>query len=216
MYFLIQLLTCSEIDRALLQFVDDHCGGTYFRSVHNGVYFAVTVIKRLKSLFLALDRTFLELLATSQRIELFSPKLHKFFLKAVESRNKDPVLSSNMEYNTFNPENDGAQSFPDANHFHVFKCQRDNFFAFYRHYHDTNNIYEFKIENQIQYVYDGCTPEQNSMVNLVHLAQLFLDHMILCCVHQSGEKVDLFKLIQSKDQDEKLFKTLYETFCQMH
>ncbi|KAK0054923.1 codanin-1 [Biomphalaria pfeifferi] len=211
-FFLIQLLTCSQVNQDSLQYVDHHLGGTYFRSVHNGVYFAVAVIKRLRSLFLCLDNTYLELLAASERIKVFSPKLHTFFKSASENRKKVAVTTFSIGHNTFNPQEDGFLSFPDSNYAHVFKCQRDNFYAFYRHYHDTESIYEFKIENQIQYVYDGCTPEQNSMFNLIHLAKLFVDHMILCCVQLSQEKIDVVKMIENKGQNEEMFNCLYESF----
>ncbi|KAH9519627.1 hypothetical protein Btru_003186 [Bulinus truncatus] len=211
LYFIMQLLTCRELDTDVLQYVDNHLGGTYFRSVHNGVYFAVQVIRRLRSLFLCLDDTYLTLLAASERILIFSPKLHTFFEKASERRKKVPIIEPNIGHNTFNPEAEGIFSFPDPNYAHVFKCQRDNFYAFYRHYHDVESIYEFKIENQIQYVYDGCTPEQNSMFNLIHLAQLFVEHIILCCVHQTIEKVDV-KMIQSKENNLDLFNSLCESF----
>ena len=60
-----------------------------------------------------------------------------------------------------------------------------------------------------QYVFDGSTPEQNSVVNLMQLAKLFLDHLILCCVKQAGEKVDIFRMIRSKDTDETDFNRLF-------
>ncbi|CAG5124876.1 unnamed protein product, partial [Candidula unifasciata] len=214
LYFVIQLLTCSDVDTDLLSFYDKHGKKTYFRSIHNGVYFAVIVIKRLKYLFLALDKMYLELLTACPRIEAFSPMLHRFLVQAVKNKENDLVAPSPVEHISFNPHEDGAMSFPDLNNAHVFKCQRDNFYAFYRHYHDTSSAYEFRIENQIQYVYDGCTPEQNSVVNLMHLAKLYLDHMILCCVKQTGEQVDVVKMIQSKGEDEKLFTSLYEVFLE--
>ncbi|XP_059162198.1 uncharacterized protein LOC131945185 [Physella acuta] len=214
LYFITQLLTCASVDSEVLHIVESHIGKTYFDSIHNGVYFAVTVIKRLKRIFLSLDGTFLQLLASNERIQAFSPKLHNYFQKASENRNKESTVKLHIEHKAFNPQEDGNFSFPDANFAHVFKCQRDNFYAFYRHYHDTSSIYEFKIENQIQYVYDGCTPEQNSLVNLFHLAKLYLDHMILCCVKNGGEKVDIIKMIQSKAENEKLFQTLYNAFLE--
>ncbi|GFO35445.1 codanin-1, partial [Plakobranchus ocellatus] len=211
LYFVVQLLTCTEIDKDILDFVDSRCGRTVFRSVHNGVYFAVKVIKRLRSLFVSMGKMYVELLSESQRIKDFSPYLHKFFKQALMT--KDPSKPVLVEHSPFDIEENGAFSFPDANYAHVFKCQRDNFYAFYRHYHDTSSVYEFRIENQIQYVYDGCTPEQNSMVNLMHLAKLFVDHLVLCCVTQRQETVDLIEMLWTKDVDEKRFAKLYDVFC---
>ncbi|GFS12010.1 codanin-1 [Elysia marginata] len=212
LYFVIQLLTCTEVDKDILHFVDVQFGRTVFRSIHNGVYFAVKVIKRLRRLFANLGKAYVELLAESQRIKDFSPYLHKYFKQELLKRVEDPLTPILVEHSPFNTDDDGMCSFPDANYAHVFKCQRDNFYAFYRHYHDTNSVYEFKIESQIQYVYDGCTPEQNSMVNLMHLAKLFIDHLLLCCVTQRPETVDLLEMIKSKGVDEKQFTKLYEAF----
>ncbi|RUS79027.1 hypothetical protein EGW08_013210 [Elysia chlorotica] len=212
LYFITQLLTCTEVDKDILDFVDLHNGKTVFRSVHNGVCFAVKVIRRLRRLFASLGKAYLELLVDSQRIKDFSPYLHKFFKQSLLQREEDPLKPVLVEHSPFNADDDGTCSFPDANYAHVFKCQRDNFYAFYRHYHDTSSVYEFKIENQIQYVYDGCTPEQNSMVNLMHLAKLYVNHLVLCCVTQRQETVNLIEMIHSKGVDEKQFERLYEAF----
>ena len=124
-----------------------------FCSIDNGVYFAVKVISRLKKLFFALDKTYLQLLASTKRIQTFSPKLVSEIQIAIDQKIDDHVLPSKMDNTTFDPKTEGNLHFPDSNSAHVFKCQRDNFYALYRHYHDTSSMYEFKMEVQIQVIY---------------------------------------------------------------
>ncbi|XP_012939985.1 uncharacterized protein LOC101855115 [Aplysia californica] len=215
LYFIIQLLTATELDTDALNRIESIYGECVFCSVPNGVYFAVRVLERLKRLFLSLDKAYLELLVDNPRVAIFSPSLQACVERALKERVVDYVVPSQMDHTSFDPLHDGILSFPDTNYAHVFKCQRDNFYAFYRHYHDTSSAYEFKMENQILYVYDGSTAEQNSVVNLMHLARLFLDHMLLCCVKQAGEKVDIFKMIRSRGQDEEQFNSLYAAFMEL-
>lgn len=140
LYFLLTLVLMQanseqnekEIDELRIALKDNlTCLGTdeenitgLFKSVHNCVYFAATVLNNQKHLLSALDRASLKLLQENSRLQIFAPELTKqlmrFYSKKV--KNKTDICKTSVGENvSFISDTDSRENFPTDASFHTFR-----------------------------------------------------------------------------------------------
>jgi len=129
LFLLIELLVSHEKVNE-----DDVSGDKLLDSVHNCVYFAVSVFERAPNLLRFLDKITLDLLVRNARVEAFSQPLHATLVEFNSwAAGKEILLPKGNEDDAplesvrFNPEEDNAKNFPSDKDFQVERGSIRNF-----------------------------------------------------------------------------------------
>ncbi|XP_074652779.1 codanin-1-like [Tubulanus polymorphus] len=221
LYFIIQLLTVqgpTDYDPAS-NISTDLIGSNYFISVHNAVFFAVSVLQRQSRLLCLLDKGTLRLLAENIRISSFTPSLRSTLSEAFSS---SPVklntsLMSPIGGVSFQVDTDNKGNFPNERSFHEFKKQRDIFYELIREWQDKHLIPGWKMVDEFRQRIKSLVSVRLSLANHVHFVRLFQSQLIEMCKGDSGLYIDseadnITLLSQLKKSNPEKFKRLQERF----
>lgn len=155
-----------------------------FVSIHNVIFFVVSVLESQINILKCLDKSTLILLSESDRIKNFSKKFSDQ-LRKFSKLKSDKVLDAadNLEQMNvhFNLDTDNRDNFPSEVSFHSFRKQRDLFYEIIR-------IWEL---NHLQTDWNfsvGLGGKIRSLLNLtsdptnfVHLCRLFKEQLLRTC-----------------------------------
>ncbi|XP_048244553.1 codanin-1-like isoform X2 [Haliotis rufescens] len=222
LYFLTQLLTSvgEEVqeDKDVSQESDEV---KYFSSVHNAVYFAVTIMEKQVRILSQLDKSTLRFLTDNTRITEFSPHLQQQLREAYDKANTArSILSfprSPIGGVSFQADTDNRKSFPNDKCFHQFKKQRDVFYELIRDWEDKRQNTGWSLVDVHGERIRWLVTFRTDLTNHLHFARLFLSQLIVMCkgdksVKCDGEDETVTLLTQLKKTNPEKFKKLQERF----
>ncbi|KAM4661880.1 codanin-1 [Discoglossus pictus] len=195
-FFVLQLLTsrgssiCEDTDNDLdiTRGMKDAVERQYFRSVHNCVFFAVLVLDFQFLVISHLDKGTLKLLAESDRIGAFSPKLQEGLLKVYETSiaKVSLLLAPTIQSVSFQPETDNRSNFPSDRTFHIFKKQRDIFYELLREWEDSHEKTDWDFDRYLGNKIRSMMFNLSAACNHSHFARLFQRQLVQMCKGPSG------------------------------
>ncbi|RVE43143.1 hypothetical protein evm_012222 [Chilo suppressalis] len=172
------------------------------KSIHNCTYFAVKALWNLRNVLeVILDKNSLKILGENKKVRSFCPDLAKFLLnsyglKCELENNQDKKSTSAGRCSNvvicFNHETDNVDNFPSVLSFQNFKKQRDMFYEILRWYQESQSTgcsrttFRARIKTLLSC---GVSP-----ANYVHLAALFMQHMVAECLPANLQESKLSKL----------------------
>ncbi|XP_060596823.1 codanin-1-like isoform X2 [Ruditapes philippinarum] len=221
LYFLVQLLTArgGGVEETFI-YGDDVIEENYFSSVHNTVYFAISVLEQQKRLLKMLDRCTLYLLAENPRIVTFSTELQKYLEKCyerAESRRGPVFPHSPIGSVSFQADTDNRKNFPNDKCFHLFKRQRDGFYELIREWEASRMNPNYNMAQMFGQRVRALVNVKTDLANLIHFARLFQSQLIAMCkgdgsIRSSEDDDNIALLSQLKRTNPEKFKKLQERF----
>ncbi|XP_064421127.1 codanin-1 [Latimeria chalumnae] len=188
LFFVLQLLTSrvlAVIDKgeSSAEFTEefkDTVERPYFSSVHNCVYFATKVLEAHFEIISHLDKGTLRLLAENERLESFSPELHRRLVAAYESTTtKVSLVSSSFIHSVpFHPETDDRSNFSSDKAFHIFKKQRDVFYELLREWEDNHKEPRWEFERAVGSRIRSMMAHLTAACTHSHFARLFQKQLV--------------------------------------
>ncbi|XP_053394864.1 codanin-1-like [Mercenaria mercenaria] len=221
LYFLVQLLTSrgGGVEETFI-YGDDVIEENYFSSVHNTVYFAISVLEQQKRLVRMLDRCTLYLLAENQRVATFSAELQKFLEECYERAElqRGPAFPhSPIGTVSFQADTDNRKNFPNDKCFHLFKRQRDGFYELIREWEASRMNPNYNMAEMFGGRVRALVNVRTDLANLIHFARLFQSQLIAMCkgdgsIRSSDDDENIALLSQLKRTNPEKFKRLQERF----
>uniref|UniRef100_H3ADC2 Codanin 1 n=1 Tax=Latimeria chalumnae TaxID=7897 RepID=H3ADC2_LATCH len=187
LFFVLQLLTSRVLAvighnerKLLLPGFADTVERPYFSSVHNCVYFATKVLEAHFEIISHLDKGTLRLLAENERLESFSPELHRRLVAAYESTTtKVSLVSSSFIHSVpFHPETDDRSNFSSDKAFHIFKKQRDVFYELLREWEDNHKEPRWEFERAVGSRIRSMMAHLTAACTHSHFARLFQKQLV--------------------------------------
>ncbi|XP_015909728.1 codanin-1 [Parasteatoda tepidariorum] len=207
LYFLLELVTSRvSIEENPLN------KGDIFTTVHNCVYFAVSVLVRHCYLLQMLDKATLISLEGIPYLIKFSPQLANYLQLCFTSRQDVSPLLPSLTGVPFQVEDDSKANFPDEYTFVCFKRQRDLFYEMLRNWHENTT----SADTKFQFIFLKKARELISLnpssINMFHLAKLIQSQLVASCMCLEVNEVydELLNDIQKNFPDK--FKKLQERF----
>ncbi|XP_063803724.1 codanin-1 isoform X2 [Pseudophryne corroboree] len=196
LFFVLQLLTSRapastedrdcDLENSIL--VKDAVERQHFQSIHNCVFFAVSVLDFQFTVLSLLDKSTLKLLAENERIGAFSPSLQERLLEAHRSSTGKVslMLPSILHSVSFQPETDNRSNFPSDRSFHIFKKQRDIFYELLREFEDCHEKADWDFERCLGNKIRAMMFNLSVACNHSHFARLFQKQLVQMCKGTSG------------------------------
>ncbi|KAK6181105.1 hypothetical protein SNE40_009036 [Patella caerulea] len=225
LYFLTQLLTSlsEEIKTESKTINEDLEDVSLFLTVHNAVYFSVSVLKKQLRLLKYLDKSVVKLLAENKRIVDFSPALQNDLMKLYEQSSfiKSSAFCprSSIGGVSFQADTDNRKNFPNDRLFHLFKKQRDMFYELIREWEEKRLSNGWSVSDmlgdRIRYLINVKT----DLANHLHFGRLFLSQLISMCkgdgtIRTDDDDDNIALLAHLKKTNPEKFKRLQERFIQ--
>ncbi|XP_022105313.1 codanin-1-like [Acanthaster planci] len=224
LYFLVHLLTAKG-SVSTVEGINGSCDledVNYLCSIHNCVYFAVSVLLRQFWLLLFLDKATLRLLSEVPHLSNFSPTLKAKLESAVEGGPAKSIMvttKSPVQAVPFLADTDNRRNFPSEEAFHGFKKQRDKFYELVREWLDCHNKPEWSMVAVMSKRIRDLVQQVVEISNCTHFARLFTSQLTRMCQgedpisdYNDDGKEQGFLGNLKKTNPEK-FKRLEERFC---
>ncbi|GFY41052.1 codanin-1 [Trichonephila inaurata madagascariensis] len=207
LYFLFELITTKVTAK------DKPKKNDIFCSVHNCVYFAVSVLSKQSQLLYLLDNATLTALLEIPYLIKFSPQLVVYLSQHCKASESSSVLLPSLTRVPFQLDDDSRINFPDDNSFISFKKQRDLFYELLREWQEqpmdamATKHHEKFARKARQLINLG-----PSTINMYHFARLFQSQLIASCMcFEVNEVYDEVLSDMQKNFPDK-FKKLQERF----
>lgn len=158
----------------------------YFTTVHNCVYFATSLLNRQRHILELFDKITLRMIVDNRLISAFAPDLYDFisgFLTTDVSKTRRcvSVVAGIQDNVSFQSDTDNRQNFPTDQAFHIFRKQRDGFYAILRKWEADHMLPDWSFAH-------GLGPRIRTLLNLhsepanfVHFARLFRSQLLGTC-----------------------------------
>lgn len=176
LYLLLELLTLKARD-------EEEIHG-FFSSVHNGVFFAVEVLKHQVGLLQYTDALTLKYLLANPRLDSFCPELKKklnAFLVGIGKQQLKQASGVNQQLQSvrFQTETDAKENFPTMLTFQDFREQRDLFYDILRDWqHQVNSSENSSSHDIFLPRVSKLLCLQTHPVNMLHFAKLFQSQLL--------------------------------------
>lgn len=213
LYFIFELLTSKMTSE---EKCDDN--SNIFCTVHNCVFFCITVLTKLQHMLNLLDKNTLFSLCEIPFLSKFSPELVNFL--RVHSKEKQETVAKSLSVNRvpFLLEEDSRENFIDAHSFTNFRKQRDLFYELLRDWQQQPlDCIDGKFHENFTRKAKLLINLGPNVVNLHHLARLFQNQLIASCLGLEVNEVydDFLSDIQRNfpDKFEKLHQRFMMPFC---
>ncbi|XP_049792944.1 codanin-1 [Schistocerca nitens] len=211
MHFITSLLVAEE------RTGEEKCVG-YFGTVHNCVFFAVSVLDKLRLVLGLLDCATLQLLVSNKALELFSPDLHQHLQRKLQERDleeklKTPEnLQSSVGNVTYRPDEDSRGNFPTDQAFYAFRKQRDAFYEMWQVWEAEHNQRNWSFSVALGARIRSLLALHRDPSNYIHLARLFRSQLLTTCrvpeTDCEDDEVDDSMLAMLKDVNPKKYALL--------
>lgn len=168
----------------------------FFNTVHNCVYFAISVLNQQRQLLECFDKITLKMLADNRYISSFMPNLYDFInglltadmAKARRCASLVAAIQSNV---SFQSDTDNRHNFPTDQAFHVFRKQRDGFYEILRVWEADHMLPDWSFAIALGSRIRTLLNLHNEPANFVHFARLFRSQLLGTCNGYSSCSVSI-------------------------
>ncbi|KAL4239001.1 Codanin-1 C-terminus [Mactra antiquata] len=221
LYFLIQLLTAhgGNVEDTFM-YGEDVIEENYLSTVHNTVYFAISVLEQQKRLLRMLDKSTLYLMYENQRVTAFSSDLQKYLedcYERAESMKGPAFPRSPIGSVSFQADTDNRKNFPNDRSFHLFKRQRDGFYELIREWEASRMNSNYNMAEMFGERVRALVNIKTELANLIHFSRLFQSQLIAMCkgdgsICTNNDDENIALLSELKQTNPEKFKRLQERF----
>ncbi|XP_021920484.1 codanin-1 isoform X2 [Zootermopsis nevadensis] len=158
----------------------------FFNTVHNCVYFAISVLNQQRQLLECFDKITLKMLADNRYFSTFMPDLCDFvnglltsdMAKARRFTSLVAAVQSNV---SFQSDTDNRHNFPTDQAFHVFRKQRDGFYEILRTWEADHMLPDWSFAVTLGPRTRTLLSLHSEPANFVHFARLFRSQLLGTC-----------------------------------
>ncbi|KAG8196755.1 hypothetical protein JTE90_014488 [Oedothorax gibbosus] len=175
LFFVFELITSKATAK------DESKENIYFSTVHNCVYFAVSILKQQIPLLYMLDNTTLNSLCEIPYLPNFSPDLVDYLQQSLVKEDTAVSLPS-LTRVPFQLDDDSRLNFSDESSFINFKKQRDMFYELLREWKGQSLQSDIKYQEKFFRKAKLLISLGPNTLNLYHLARLFQSQLIASCM----------------------------------
>ncbi|XP_041351384.1 codanin-1-like [Gigantopelta aegis] len=221
LYFLTQLLTTQGREMTDMELETEEM--VYFLTVHNAVYFAVSVLEKQINILQLLDKSTIKCLCDNPRVRAFSPtlqdKLQTVYNTISSVKKMSHFPQSPIGGVSFQADTDNRKNFPNDRSFHQFKKQRDLFYELIREWELKREVPGWSMVSSMANRIHSLVEFQTDLANHLHFARLFQSQLIAMCkgdksIKMDGDDEQISLLNHLKKTNPEKFKKLQERFIQ--
>jgi hypothetical protein len=168
----------------------------FFNTVHNCVYFAISVLNQQRQLLECFDKITLKMLADNRYILTFMPDLYHFInglltTDMAKARRCVSLVAAVQGNVSFQSDTDNRHNFPTDQAFHVFRKQRDAFYEILRTWETDHMLPDWSFATALGPRIRTLLSLHNEPANFVHFARLFRSQLLGTCNGYSSCSVSI-------------------------